>query len=185
MIPALLAKAGADAKKVSILNPAVGAKNALFLQRRADAIPANLNVQFPELEAQGAKMHYFLYGDFGVELLSQGLAANVAWLKQNGEAAKAFVRVSREAHLATLKDPGKAVDLLIKRLPDQARNKAILLRQIEVSKNSYTTSATKDKPFGVMVDEDWNGTQDVLVKYGALPKATPVEKLYTNAYQPT
>jgi NitT/TauT family transport system substrate-binding protein len=185
MIPALLAKNGADMKKVNVLNPAVGAKNALFLQHRADAIPANVNVQVAELEAQGAKLSYFLYSDFGVELLSQGLGANVDWLKQNGDAAKAFVRVSRDAHEAALADPGKAVDLLIKRLPDQARNKKILLRQMELSKSAYVTNATKGKPFGIMIDDDWNTTQDTLVKYGALPKPTPVDKLYTNAYQPT
>jgi len=184
LLPALLAKNNADIKKVSILNPAVGAKNALFLQHRADAIPANVNVQVAELEAQGAKLYYFLFSDFGVELLSQGLAANVDWLKQNGEAAKAFVRVSREAHKATLADPAKAVDLLIKHLPDQARNRRVLLRQIEVSKDSYVTPGTKGKPFGMMVDEDWNITQDMLVKYGGLSKATPLNKLYTNAYQP-
>ncbi len=35
---------------------AVGAKSALFLERRADAIPAQLNVQIAQLEAQGALM---------------------------------------------------------------------------------------------------------------------------------
>ena len=183
MIPALMAKAGADMKKVSVLNPAVGAKNALFLQRRADAIPANVNVQVAELEAQDAKLYYFRFSDFGVELLSQGLAANVDWAKQNADAVKAFVRVSRDAHAVALADPGKAVDLLIKRLPDQARYKKILLRQMELSKDAYVTSATKGKPFGIMVDDDWNATQDTLVKYGALPKATPLDKLYTNSYQ--
>ena len=183
MIPAVMAKNGADMKKVSVLNPAVGAKNALFLLRRADAIPANLNVQVAELEAQGARLHYFRFSDFGVELMSQGLAANVDWLKQNGDAAKAFLRVSRDAHALALADPGKAVDLLIKRLPDQARNRKTLLRQMELSKDAYVTAATKGKPFGLMVDEDWNTTQDTLVKYGALPKTTPLDKLYTNAYQ--
>ncbi|MGE0716505.1 MAG: ABC transporter substrate-binding protein, partial [Alphaproteobacteria bacterium] len=184
MLPALMGKAGADLKKVSILNPAVGAKNALFLQKRADAIPANVNVQVAELEAQGAKLHYFKYSDFGVELLSQGIGANVNWLKENGEAAKAFIRASREAHLATLANPEKAVDLLIKRLPDQARNKKVLMRQIELSKDSYVTTATKGKPFGVMAEEDWKTTQDNLVQFAGLPKAHPLDKLFTNAYQP-
>lgn len=184
MIPPLMAKAGADIKKVSILNPAVGAKSALFLQRRADAIPANVNVQVAELEAHGAKLHYFLYSDFGVELLSQGLVANTSWLQANGKAARAFVRVSRDAHAAALSDPGKAVDLLIKRLPDQARNKAVLTRQLELSKSLYSTSATKGKPFGYMAEEDWKTTQDTLVQYGGLAKATPLDKLYSNAYHP-
>lgn len=184
MFPALMTKAGADIKKVSILNPAVGAKSALFLLRRTDAITANVNVQVAELEAQGAKLHYFRYSDFGVELLSQGLAGNAEWLKANSDAAKAFVRVSRDAHTVALANPEKAVDLLIRRLPDQARNKKTLMRQMELSKDAYTTSATKGKPFGIMVDEDWKTTQDTLVQYGGLPKATPLDRLYTNAYQP-
>ncbi len=184
MLPALLTKAGADIKKVSILAPATGAKNALFLQRRTDAIPANVNVQVAELEAQGAKVYYFLYSDFGVELLSQGIAANVEWLQANGAAAKAFVRVSRDAHQAALADPEKAVDLLIKNRPDEARNKKVLLRQMGLSKDAYVTAATKGKPFGMMVDEDWKVTQDNLVQYGGLTKAIPLDKLYTNAYQP-
>lgn len=184
MLPALMTKAGADLKKVSILNPAVGAKNALFLQRRADAIPANMNVQVGELEGQGAKLYFFRYSDFGVELLSQGLGANVNWAKENPEAVKGFVRVSRDAHAAALADPGKAVDLLIKRLPDQARNKKVLLRQMELSKDAYTTAATKGKPFGFIAEEDFKITQDTLVQYGGLPKATPMDRLFTNAYQP-
>ncbi len=185
LFPALMKKAGADIKKVSILNPAVGAKNALFLEGRADAIPANVNVQVAQIEAKGAKVDYFLYSDFGVKLLSQGLAANVDWLEKNGAAAKAFVRVSRDAHEATLADPEKAVDLLIKKLPHEARNKKVLLRQIEISKGNYVTAATKGKPFGYMVDADWNETQDILVTYGGLKDKTPLNKLYTNAYQPS
>jgi NitT/TauT family transport system substrate-binding protein len=184
MLPALMTKSGADIKKVSILNPAVGAKNALFLQRRADAIPANVNVQVGELEAQGAKLYYFRYSDFGVELLSQGVAVNNDWAKANPEAVKGFVRASRDAHLIAMKDPEKAVDAVIKRLPDQARNKKVLMRQMELGLPAYETAATKGKPFGVMVDEDWKTTQDNLVQYGGLAKATPLDKLYTNAYQP-
>jgi NitT/TauT family transport system substrate-binding protein len=183
MLPALLKKAGADIQKVSILNPAVGAKNALFLQHRVDVVTGNLNVQIAELEASGAKLHYFLFSDYEFEMLSQGIAANVDWLNKNQEAAKAFVRVSRDAHAEALADPHKAVDLLIKRRPEQARNRNTLLRQLDLSKNSYGTSATKGKPFGLMVDEDWNNTQDLLLTYGGLRKATPLDALYTNAYQ--
>ncbi|HJU16109.1 MAG TPA: ABC transporter substrate-binding protein [Stellaceae bacterium] len=183
MLPALMNKSGADVKKVSILTPAVGAKNALFLERRADAIPAQLNVQIAQLEAQGAKLYYFLYSDFGISLLNQGLAANVAWLKANGAAAKAFVAVSVEAHKAALADPEKAVDLLIKALPQQARNKQILLNQMEIARNNYVTPATKDKPFGYMAAADWDTTLDNLVQYGGLKQKVPLDKLYTNAYQ--
>lgn len=185
IFPALMAKVGADIRKVSIINPVVGAKTALFLQRRADALPANVNVQAAELEAQGASVVYFRYSDFGVSLLSQGIAANVPWMRQNEEAVRAFLRVSRDAHAQALADPAKAVDLLIRRLPEQARNRSVLLRQMELSKDAYVTAATRDKPFGFMAEEDWKTTQDTLVQYGGLPRATPLDGLFTNAYQPS
>lgn len=46
------------------------------------------------------------------------------------------------------------------------------------------TTATKGKPFGVMAEEDWKTTQDNLVQFAGLPKAHPLDKLFTNAYQP-
>ena len=182
LLPALMGAAGADLKKVNILTPAVGAKNALFLQKRADAIPAQLNVQIAELEAQGAKLYYFLYSDFGVQLLSQGLAGNVDWLKANSEAAKAFIRVSAEAHKAANADPEKAVDLMVKSVPQEAHNKNVLLSQVKIARNSYVTPATKDKPFGYMADEDWKITIDNEVKYGGLANPPALDKLYTNTY---
>jgi NitT/TauT family transport system substrate-binding protein len=69
MMPALLQQSNTDANKISVLTPAFGAKNAMFLQRRVDAIPANINVQVAQLEAQRAKLFYFLFSDFGVEMM--------------------------------------------------------------------------------------------------------------------
>lgn len=182
MMPALLQRASVDAGKVNVLNPATGAKNAVFLQRRADAIPANVNVQIAQLEEQGAKLHYFLFSDFGVEMMNNGLVANANWLQKNGDAAKAFVRVSLDAFNAAKANPDKAIDLLIKRLPHQARNKNVLRRQLELTFPSLETHATKGKPLGMMVEDDWRATQELLVKYGGLPKAVEPGKLYTNRF---
>ncbi|TWS95687.1 ABC transporter substrate-binding protein [Reyranella sp. CPCC 100927] len=182
MMPALLQRSSVNAANVNVLNPATGAKNAVFLRRRADAIPANVNVQIAQLEEQGAKLSYFLFSDFGVEMMNNGIVANANWLQQNHDAAKAFVRVSIEAFKAAKADPDKAVDLLIKRLPHQARNKSVLRRQLDLTFPSLETHATKGKPLGVMVDEDWRGTQELLVKYGGLAKSVDTSKLYTNQF---
>ena len=181
-MPALLQQSGADIAKINVLNPAFGAKNALFLQKRADAIPVNVNVQVAQLEAQGAKLFSFLFSDFGVEMMNNGIVANAYWLQKNPDAAKSFVRVTAEAHEAAKENPEKAVGLLIKRLPQQARNKALLLRQLDLTFPSLHTKLTKDKPFGVMTDGDWRGTQDLLLKFGGLGKQVPLEKLYSNKF---
>lgn len=184
MLAALLQKSDVDAAKISVLNPAFGAKNAVFLQGRADAIPANVNVQVAQLEEQGAKLYYFLYSDFGVEMMNNGIVANSNWLQKNRDAAKAFVQVSLEAFKASKDDPDKAIDLLVKQLPEQARHRTVLRRQLELTFPSLETRATKGKPLGFMAEEDWRGTQDLLLKYGGLPKAVELSKLYTNELLP-
>ncbi|MFB6462881.1 ABC transporter substrate-binding protein [Bradyrhizobium tunisiense] len=180
MLPALLQRSDVDASKINVLNPATGAKNALFLQGRADAIPANVNVQIAQLEDQGAKLHHFLFSDFGVEMMNNGIVANANWVRQNHDAAKAFVRTSMDAFMMSKEDPDKAIDMLIKRMPQQARNRTVLRRQLELTFPSLVTRNTVGKPLGSMADQDWRETQDLLLKYGGLSRAVELSKLYTN-----
>ncbi|UPJ76853.1 ABC transporter substrate-binding protein [Bradyrhizobium sp. 187] len=180
MLPALLQQSGVDAGKINVLNPATGAKNAIFLQKRADAIPANVNVQIAQLEQQGAKLHYFLFSEFGVEMMNNGIVANADWVRQNRDAAKAFVRTSLDAFRLSKEDPDKAIDLLIKRVPQQSRNRSVLRRQLELTFATLETRNTKDKLPGFMAERDWRATQDLLLKYGGLSKEVELSNLYTN-----
>jgi NitT/TauT family transport system substrate-binding protein len=183
-LAALLAKENVDAKQISVLNPAMGAKNALFLQKRADAIPGNVNVQPAQLESQGAKVYYFKYSDFGLSMMAQGLAVNKSFLASNPQAVRKFVKASIQALEDTKKNPKAAVDALVKAHPQQARHHATLLRQLEVSIEGLETENTKGKPLGTMDPRDWDTMQDVLVKYGGLKRATPVNEIFTNDYLP-
>ncbi|MBV9784233.1 MAG: ABC transporter substrate-binding protein [Acidisphaera sp.] len=180
MTVALLRQNGVDPQQVSVLNPATGAKNALFLQNRADAIPASLNVQPAQLEAQGAKIYDFLFSDFGVHLMNNGIVANADWAHANPDPARAFLQVTAEAFAAAKADPEHAIAAVIAQAPQQARYKEVLLRQLNFSFPLLGTKATEGKPFGTMAAEDWNETQGLLLKYAGLSKETPVERLYTN-----
>ncbi len=184
MFPALLAANGIDGRKISVVSPAVGAKLALFLENRVDAITASLNVQVPQIEAQGAKLHYFRYSDFGVPMMNNGIVANSGFVAKHPNAVRKFLKVTREAFLDAMQHPNAAVDALIRERPQQARNRAVLLRQLQLSTGLYVTAHTQGKPFGEMSKADWEKMDELLVKYGGLPKAVPVGKLYTNAYLP-
>lgn len=181
---ALLAKSKVDPKQVSVVNPAMGAKNALFLQRRADAIPANVNVQPPQLEAQGAKLVTFKYSDFGLSMMAQGITVNKTFLAQQPKAVRGFVKASLQAFDEARKDPKAAIDALVKAHPEQGRNAAILLKQLEISLTGLETANTRGKPLGFMDSRDWSEMQDVLVQFGNLKKPSPVETIFTNDYLP-
>lgn len=184
VMPALLAKNGVDPGKISVIQPAVGAKLALFLQGRADAIPGNVNVQVAQLEAKGARVHYFLYSDFGVNVLANGIVANTEFEASHPDAVKGFLRATKEAFQMAEKDPEAAIDALISYYPEQARNRKVLLRQWKLTIPALKTANTRDKPFGWMAKADWQSTQQILLKYAGLSEAVPLKRLYTNQYLP-
>ncbi|MGV6871885.1 ABC transporter substrate-binding protein [Pseudochelatococcus sp. B33] len=184
IFPALLANQGIDPNSVSVLTPAVGAKNAVFLQKRADAIPAHVNVQVAQLEALGATVSYFKFSDFGVSQMNNGIVVNTGFLDQNPDAVRGFLKATVEAFEIAEKEPERAVDALISALPEHGKNRSQLLRQLELGSGSLKTKYTEDKPLGWIDDRDWEETQNLLVTYGGMSRKVPVEQLSTNEFLP-
>lgn len=182
MFPVLAALNGVDQKKINVIAPAVGTKTALFLQRRADAITGVTYFHIPPLEAQGAKVHYFSYADFGVNALEGGLAANTQWLAANPETARRFVRATRKAYEAAQADPAASVDALVRQRPEQARNRELLLRQLQLSLQASGTPNTKGLPFGVSSEKDWQAMVDQFVQSNQIERPIPTGTLYINDY---
>lgn len=184
VLPALLERNNVDPDKISVIQPAVGAKMALFLQGRADAIPGNVNVQVAQIEEKGKDVDYFLYSDFGVDVMANGIVSNTDFAKENPEALRGFLRATRKAFEMSMDDPEKAVDALIARNPQKKRDRDILLRQWELTIPALTTANTEGKPFGTMAEADWEDTQQLLIDYAGLPEKVELDRLYTNQYLP-
>jgi NitT/TauT family transport system substrate-binding protein len=182
MFPVLAAVSGTDPAKVNVISPAVGAKTALFLQKRADAITGVTYFHVPPLEAQGAKLHYFYFADFGVSALEGGVVANTEWLKANPDIAKRFVKATQKAFEMAKAQPAAAVDAIVKARPEQARNKDLLVRQLELSMSATSTPNTKDMAFGKMSEKDWQTMSDQLVQSKQTAEKIAVDKLFTNEF---
>lgn len=184
MFPVLLAAAGVDGAKISVLAPATGAKTALFLQKRVDAITGVTYFHLPPLERDKVAVHFFTYGDNGVSALEGGVAANAEWLAANPDLAKRFVKATQAAFVAAKADPAAAVDSLIKMRPEQARNRDVLIRQLQISMESTATPNTTGMPFGRMSEKDWQTMVDQLLASKQIPSAIAIDKLYTNEFLP-
>jgi NitT/TauT family transport system substrate-binding protein len=184
MFPVLMSVAGADPSKVNIISPAVGAKTALFLQERSDAITGVTYFHIPPLDAQGAKLHWFHYADFGVTALEGGVAANSEWLKANPDLARRFVTATKKAFEMAKADPAAAVDAAIKLRPELGRNRDLLIRQLQLSFESTSTPNTQGMPFGTMSDKDWQAMVDQLVESKQITEKIPLEKLFMNEFIP-
>jgi NitT/TauT family transport system substrate-binding protein len=184
LFPGLLAAAGVDRNQINIVNPAFAAKIALFRQKRVDAITGALNLQVPQLEAEGYKVHYFRYADYGVNNLTIGVVVNTAFLTSNPDVVKRFLRATTRGWTEAQKSPEKAVEAIFKSYPQYREQKAVMIRQLELSIPDLQTPNTKGKPLGWMAREDWERTQEMLVKYMGLEKPMAVQEYYTNDFIP-
>lgn len=182
MFPVLASIGGADQSKINVISPAVGAKTALFLQRRADAITGVTYFHLPPLEAQGAELSYFYYSDFGINALEGGIAANAEWLAANPDIARRFIAATSKAFEIAKEDPAAAVDALIKQRPDLQRNRDLLIRQLELSMEATATPNTEGMPFGKMSEKDWQTMVDQFVEAKQIGEAIPLDRLYTNEF---
>lgn len=180
IFPAILTATGVEGNKISVVNPAVGAKLALFLQKRVDAMTSNINVQVAQVEAQGAKIVYMKYADFGANTMGHGIVAGARTLADNPALVKRFLRATAKGWAGALKDPDAAVEAMIKSFPQVRDQKKVFLRQFELTLPTLESPATKGKPLGWMSPEDWQSTQQILVKYVGLEKQLPVERYFSN-----
>ncbi|MEE9402415.1 MAG: ABC transporter substrate-binding protein [Desulfobacteria bacterium] len=184
IFPAMLAVAGVDIKKINILNPAVGAKLALFLQNRADAITGYVQVQGAQLEGRGANPYWFKYADFGANTMSNGIVASTRFVSENKDLVKRFLRAMAKGWADARKNPEAAVEAIFKTFSQYSDQKKVLVRQLELTFPLLETPNTKGKPLGWMSKKDWEQTQEILAKYSGLKKEIPVEEYFTNEYIP-
>ncbi|MCC7047466.1 MAG: ABC transporter substrate-binding protein [Alphaproteobacteria bacterium] len=182
--PALIASAKIDGTKVSVLNPAVGAKMALLLQGKIDAMTAGLNGQVPQVEARGVKVEYFKYADYGVNTLNNGIIVNAQFLSDKAELVRRFLRAQAKGWADARKNPAESIAALLKAKPELAAEKAVLTRQLELTFETLETPNTKGKPLGWMSDADWEQTQALLKQYADLTTTRPVQDYYTNDFVP-
>ncbi|WP_188052396.1 ABC transporter substrate-binding protein [Aureimonas fodinaquatilis] len=182
MFPVLAAISDTDPAKVNVISPAVGAKTALFLQKRADAITGVTYFHLPPLEAQGAELEYFLYSDFGINALEGGIAANTEWLAANPDLAKRFISATSKAFEIAKAEPEKAVNALIKQRPDLQQNRDMLIRQLELSMEATATPNTEGMPLGKMAEADVQAMLDQFVQSEQIKEGMTPAEVYSNEF---
>lgn len=178
----LLSLNAVDASKISVLNPAVGAKNALFLQRRVDGITGYFDVQPLQLAAQGASVHYMKMSDFGIHMLGNGIVANSAWLRENETQMRGFLRAVTAAWQEALESPEKAVDAMIAIRPEAKPNRGEYIDQLRLAAETLYTENTEARALGWMSEHDWASMIDIMVQTGALNETIEASALFTNEY---
>jgi NitT/TauT family transport system substrate-binding protein len=184
MFSVLLAAAGVDPAKVSILSPATGAKSAHVSPEagRCDHRRYLLSSATPRTrQGPGSLFHLRRPRRDGPR---RRRGANTEWLAANPDLAKRFIKATQRPSSPLRRIRAAAIDALIRQRPEQARNRDVLIRQLQISMESVATPNTTGMPFGKMSERDWQTMVDQLVKSKQIPEAIPIERLFSNEHVP-
>jgi NitT/TauT family transport system substrate-binding protein len=184
MFPALLARNGVEASKISVLNPAIGAKNALLMQGRADVVTGVTYFALPLFARNNFAASHFAYADFGVSALESGIVVNRGWAEQNEDRIRRFLAGTARAFAAARQDPAGAIDAALTLRTDRARDRDLLLHQLRLSLELTASPAEPSAPFGVMAERDWQAMIATMTETNMIRQALPLEQYFTNAYAP-
>ncbi len=120
LFPIFAQHAGIDPGKVTIQYIEPKLREVLLAKRDVNAIPGQIFNAMLELKAKGVKeadVGSFLYRDYGLDLYGNGVAASRAFLKDNPDAVKGFIRATIKGVADLVRDPNLAVEMTLKYEP--------------------------------------------------------------------
>jgi NitT/TauT family transport system substrate-binding protein len=176
-------------EKVTIRVMNVAVRNTVFAERKVDAFVSQIlgspmDFVIRAKEGKNPGVHFLLFGDFGVNTLSQGLLAEKNYIAQKPDVIRKFIRGTSRAikEIAQPQNFDEATDVAMRQTnAPPERRESVKLQWIETLKYINFTE-TPQHPFGWMRTEDWNDTVDVLLKTGQIIKAPALQDLYTNEF---
>lgn len=151
-----------------------------LLEGQVDAIVGSSDFYSIQLADRGAETVDFPFYEYGVATVSTSIFANTAWLEQNPEVTKSFVRASLRGWELALNDPQAAIDALVALFPDTDPEQA--LKELEATIPLFC--ANEAEYVGKATEEAWQRHQDVLSAVGTLPPDVDPALYYTYDYLP-
>ncbi len=177
-----LAQGGLDRSSVELLLVDPAALWSTYTTRRADAILSTGPSIIPPAEAVRPSRG-ILASDAGVHFPSYGLIASEKTIGNRGNALKVLV-ASQQKAWAYLRDGNAAegADAMIQQRPNAKLIKEVLVRQIELTLETFDTPNTGGKPIGWQAEKDWAAALANMEKASAIPSGLTLSDVFTNDF---
>jgi len=149
----------------------------LFAAGKAEAM-AGVPEWIVGARGTGAKVHIMDPAQ-GFDSMAQAILASDELIKTNPQLIQKIVRATLKGMALIMKDPDAAVAAYVKAVPSH-QGKEADIRQIFDLYNKYVYA--NQKVLGQMNPDRLAKVQDFYVSEGIVPKATPLNELYTNQF---
>ena len=149
----------------------------LLTAGKIDAFGGFCMGQAPTLEAKGFKVGMLSMKDLGADVYWTVLFANERTIKERPETLVKFLRAWLKGQIYAYQNLNESTRLLLKHRPDRDMLEGAKFKMILAANHS---EEAKQRGFGVMTDEGWQRSIDILLKAGMIEKALKPREVYTN-----
>lgn len=185
---ALMRKNGLDPNKLTVESIEPSARIAMLVTDKIPAIDF-FNISRPVLEraakdAKNAKVKTFLFADHGLDLYSNGIGVTEAYLKENPEVVKAFVRATLRGYQYTFRHFEEAAEIIQKY--SKALKNDITVEELKIVEELTVTPEVKVSGIGSFTPARMKSSVEWMAENGGFPKEkTPKpEDVYAAGFMP-
>jgi len=183
--PAFLQVNKLDPNSIKVVSIAGDALPAALGMSRIDGY-VSYSTDLPFIEKSGLNVVTMLFPDFGIVYApGEGVVASQGMLEHKPEIVRAFLSGLRRTFTYALAHPDEAAAAGAKAFPDQIQEK-VALSTIKIMEDVNKNAVRGGNVLNLfrMTDAQWQGTIDLLTKFGGLKNAAPVSQYYTNDFLP-
>lgn len=177
--PALAAANDFDPDQVEFLNVSSESKTTAFTAGKGDAMLNFASEEFA-VEQRGVEAEVMMYGDYGVNVISQGLFTSAQYMEENADVVSSFVRASMKGLDYAKRHPEEAAKWVLEYRPGAESPKQALF-ELNSSLPLLDTKNSATHATGYMAPADWAQSIDLLQQYQDMNDIAP-EEIYTNEF---
>jgi NitT/TauT family transport system substrate-binding protein len=178
LLDPMLAYAKLKRDDIEYVNVARGAEVQMLAAGQVNAMFGYSFGQGLTLEERGFPTKIFALKDYGLKFYGTVIYTNEQLLKSNPDLVKRYLRATLKSFAWTRDNMEKAVAEVVKVSPD--RDLKLETKKLAIIYDLYNTPDYAVR-FGLMNDEKWNSSIDILADSGDIPKKPAGSEMYTNA----
>jgi NitT/TauT family transport system substrate-binding protein len=186
LFPAFCKVAQIDCSKVKITNMQPNLREQMLMQGQVDGVFGYVNtIRFSAklMGVEEKQLRYINFGDYGMDLYSNGIIVSKKLVADNPEAVRGLVRAINKGVIDTIKGPDAAVTAVAKR-------EALIKIPVERERLDATLREEMNHPeiakigLGNVDIARLKKSIGILVEAYALPRTPAVEEIFTPAFVP-
>jgi NitT/TauT family transport system substrate-binding protein len=178
-----LGKQGLDGSAVKTLYVDPQAKCTVMLSGQSDACTGFSTAQLIQVRQKAPGAVFLPFSTAENPLPGHVIFGNNAWLANNADVVKRFLKATVRGYVAAEKDEASTIALL-QRL-DKQGDPQVIAQAVPLVHKLMHSERTAEKGFGWMTDRAWQNLYDYLVEGKVLKSGLDLRTVYTNTYLPS